>query len=487
MYNSSGDSRKALEYYDEALPLIQAAGDRYREALILRSTGDAYDSLGERQKALDYYGKSLLLGKAVKSRYIEVLALYRAALTFYSLNNLAEARSNIEAALEIIESPRTKVASPELRASYFASVQQCYDFYISLLMRLDRLHPGQGYDAMALHASERARARTLLEMLMEGRVDIHQGVEPALLDQERSLKQALDAKNERQVRLLSREHTREQAEQIDEEIKQLFAQYQEIKDQIKLKSPGYAALTQPRPLTLKEIQQEVVDADTLLLEYALGEEQSYVWAVTRDSMVTFRLPKRVEIEEAAQRVYDLLSVDRRKRPSQFNNSYSEAVSTLSRIVLGPVAAHLGKKRLLIVPQGALSYIPFASLPVPAAPEQASANARQTAGSGPEPLIAKHEIIYLPSASTLAVLRRELAGRKLPPKAVAVIADPVFSKDDVRARAAIKGEAKTIDEKARRKDEPISPSHNISETALLRSTKEVGPWRWQGVAAPAILS
>jgi tetratricopeptide (TPR) repeat protein len=141
VHNSSGDSRKAIECYDEALSLIQAVGDRYREALILTKTGEAYDTLGEKQKALDYYGKSLLIGQAVKSRHIEALARYRTALTLYSLNNLAEARSNIEAALEIIESLRTKVASSELRASYFASVQQYYDFYIGLLMRLDQLHP----------------------------------------------------------------------------------------------------------------------------------------------------------------------------------------------------------------------------------------------------------------------------------------------------------------------------------------------------------
>jgi CHAT domain-containing protein/Tfp pilus assembly protein PilF len=474
VYNSSGDSRKAIECYDEALSLIQAVGDRYREALILAKTGDAYAALGEKQKALDYYVKSLMIGQAVKSRYIEALAHYRSALTLYSLNNLVEARSSIEAALEIIESLRIKVTSSELRASYFASVQQYYDFYISLLMRLDQLHPDQGYDGMALHASERARARILLEMLMEARVDIHQGVEPSLLERERSLKRSLDAKNEIQVRLLSREHTNEQAEQIDEEIKQLLAQYQEVRDQIKLKSPGYAALTQPRLLTLKEIQREVVDADTLLLEYALGEQQSYLWAVTQDSVVTFRLPKRAEIEEAAQRVYGLISASQPERHSQFSSSYTEAVSTLSQIVLGPVAAHLQKKRLLIVPQGVLSYIPFAALPLPAIEKQSAANAVPSAHFVPEPLIAKHEIIYLPSASTLAVLRRELAGRALPPKAVAVIADPVFSKDDVRARAAVKGEVKSINGKnGWRKDGPIISSHDISETALLRSTKEVG--------------
>jgi hypothetical protein len=78
----------------------------------------------------------------------------------------------------MIESLRAKVISHELRASYFASKQNLYEFYINLLMSLDRLHPSEGFDAAALEASERARARTLLETLEGAGADIRQGVDP---------------------------------------------------------------------------------------------------------------------------------------------------------------------------------------------------------------------------------------------------------------------------------------------------------------------
>lgn len=48
-----------------------------------------------------------------------------------------------------------------------------------------------------------------------------------------------------------------------------------------------------------------------------------------------------------------------------------------------------------------------------------------------PLIVDHEIVSLPSASVLAVLRRGVAERPPAPKAVAVLADPVFQPDDER--------------------------------------------------------
>jgi CHAT domain-containing protein len=88
------------------------------------------------------------------------------------------------------------------------------------------------------------------------------------------------------------------------------------------------------------------------------------------------------------------------------------------MVLAPVARFLGRRRLLIVSDGALQYVPFAALPDPR---------RRDA-----PLGATHDIVNLPSASTLAVLRTEIAGRIPASRAVAVLADPVFDNEDPRA-------------------------------------------------------
>ena len=351
-----------------------------------------------------------------------------------------------------------------------------YDFYIDLLMRLHHREPKQGYDALALQASERARARTLLEMLIEGRADIRQGVDLALLERERSLQRLLDDKAERQTRLLSGKHTQQQAEELKKEIEQLLTQYQEVQSQIRAGSPRYAALTQPQPLTLKQIQRDVLDSDTLLLEYALGDERSYLWAITSDSIASFVLPKREEVQKAAQRVYDLLTARNRReqglsaaqreaRVKQAEADYNQAAAELSRMILGPVARQMGKKRLLVVADGALNYVPFAALPAPAAQD------RQRL------LIADHEIISLPSASSLAVLRKELAGRKPAPKAAAVLADPVFDADDARVQSSIKAQAKNGATEKHQVNKAEGPSDGaskeVSDAALTRSANEVG--------------
>jgi CHAT domain-containing protein len=319
-----------------------------------------------------------------------------------------------------------------------------------VLMQMHKQNPAAALDAVALAVSERARARTLLELLREARADIRQGIDASLLERERSLQQLLNAKAGAQFALLNRKHTPEQAEAAAKEIASLTEEYEEIRAQIRKSSPRYAALTQPQPLSLTEIQQQTLDPDTLLLEYSLGDNASYLFVVSHTSIASYRLPKRSEIEAATRRAYELLTAPQPRpgeseaklqaRIKEANASYWPRAAALSQILLGPAASQLGSKRLLIVADGALQYLPFGALPVP--DPKASTSPRLEFAS--TPLMVEHEIVHLPSASALAALRRELAGRQPAPKAVAVLADPVFSADDARVKP--RGKAQTGEER-----------------------------------------
>jgi CHAT domain-containing protein len=173
----------------------------------------------------------------------------------------------------------------------------------------------------------------------------------------------------------------------------LLTQLDQLKAQIRVTSPRYAALKYPEPLNLQQIQQQVLDDDTVLLEYSLGEDRSYLWAVTKTSITSYVLPKRSEIEAAVETFRQSLT------PNSAANL--ETGLPLSQMLLAPVANQLGNKRLLIVPDGALQYVPFAALPIPSSPTT--------------PLLVQNEIITLPSASTVAIQRRQLQNRPIAAK------------------------------------------------------------------------
>ena len=445
-YSSSRDRTKAIDYFERALQLRVASNDRQGEAITLNHYGRAFDLWREPRKALEYYEKALPIWRAVGDRNGEVAALYGMARADSELDDLVRASQRSEAALAIINTLRTKVASRDLRASYFASVQDLYKLHIDVLMRLHRRQPAAGFDVAALKTYEQARARSLIDMLSEASADIREGVDPGLLARERTLHQMLNAEADRQMRIFGGQHKEESATAVRRKIEEMLTQLLAIEAELKANSPRYAALTQPAPLGLAEIQTAVTDDQTLLLEYSLGEKRSYLWAVTATSFSSYELPSRVTIEAAARRCYELLTArnrfvkfetvdEKRERVRKADAEYPIAAAALSRMLLGPVAAQLGRKRLLIVPDGALEYLPFAALAVPGEASNAQNARRPRADAAFVPLMVRHEVTSIPSASTLAVLRREFKGRAPAEKVVAVFADPVFDKADERLSGA----------------------------------------------------
>jgi CHAT domain-containing protein len=266
---------------------------------------------------------------------------------------------------------------------------------IDVLMRMHRQHPALGFDARAFEASERARARALLELLGESQSRILEGIDPGLLDREERTRAALAGR----------------LDAPGSALESRLAEYRKVQNEIRASSPRYAALTQPQPGGLDDIRRDVLDGETTLVEYALGEERSYVWVITQRAIAGHELAPRSVIEAAARRAYDALA-------GPNSPESREPLSVLSRLVLQPIAGGVTTRRVAIVTEGALQYIPFATLP--------DASGR--------PLVAANEIVSLPSASTLQVLRREFTSRPPASQALFVVGDPVFDGHDSRVRA-----------------------------------------------------
>jgi len=109
VYNSLGEKQRALDYLNQALPILRAVGDRRGEATTLNNIGLVYNSLGEKQKALDYYNQSLPLIRAVGDRGVEAITFFNFASLKRSQGNLTEALTDIEATITIVEDLRTNI------------------------------------------------------------------------------------------------------------------------------------------------------------------------------------------------------------------------------------------------------------------------------------------------------------------------------------------------------------------------------------------
>ncbi|HEX5601793.1 MAG TPA: tetratricopeptide repeat protein, partial [Pyrinomonadaceae bacterium] len=430
VYSAKNQYDKAFAHHRQSLEIQRAMGNVRREAVALTNLGNTYRISGDPEKAVEQYNQALAIFRNIDDLSNAAVALEGIARAEQKRGKFADARKYIEESLALRETVRSRSGSLQLRASYRATIEKAYEFYIDVLMQ-------QKLDADALHASERGRARSLLEQLSEARINIRQGVDAALIEKERDLTRVLNAKAQREMQLKAGKGSSEEITRLQHEISELEDQHQQVQAAIRKSSPQYSALTQPQPLDLKGIQREL-DANTVLLEYSLGEERSYVWVITQNSLKTYALPKRQEVENVARRINGSLAArsvvkalespaERRTRIAGADAEFEKAASELSRMILAPAAAEFGKKRLLVVADGALQYVPFAAL--------------STASN--RPLIVDHELVSLPSASAFALQRQILANRPLAPETVAVIADPVFSTNDVRlGGTAVKESAST---------------------------------------------
>ncbi len=485
VYSDLGDSQTALDYYNQSLPLTRQVGDKAGEATTLNNIGGVYSALGDKQTALDFYNQSLPLRRQVGDKEGEAVTLYNFALLKRSQGNLTEALTDMELAINIIEELRTKIISQDLRTSYFATVYGYYEFYIDLLMELHQQNPNQGYDTKALNASERGRARSLLDILAESGADIKKGVDPQLLAREKSLLQQLSALD--QTRQLN--PGERNIEELNQEIEAVRRELRNLEVEIKRNSPQYANLKYPEPLTASEIQQKVLDEETVLLVYSLGTERSFLWLVSTTEVKSYQLPKRSDIEVLATSFLEEIQSLAVVPPSG---------EKLSQMLLSPVINQLGNKRLAIVGDGILQTVPFAALPLTSPNNSTSPPTPLLQGEGSQkrdnsslllggieggnstsldlslalsyeeretdnsslllggieggqnggytPLIVQHEIVNLPSASSLAILREQVQGRTPAPKKVAVIADPVFEENDPRFQIASSTKTETNDVK-----------------------------------------
>lgn len=433
IHDAQGDKQKALGYYLRARSSYRNEKDLRGEAITVNLIGRIHADRGQKQTAMGFFEQALSLSRKAKYPFVEAAALNNIARLERDSGNLFAARERTEQALKIIESLREKVNSSDLRTSYFASVRQQHEFYIDLLMQLDRTNPISGFNLAAFEASERFRARSFLELVSAARVGVRDQADPALLERERQLNQQFSETANRRMKLAQAAGPESaEASKLAKELDELVWQLREVEAQIRAGTIRNLMPTQP--LNLKDIQQRVLDDESVLLEYMLGEDRSYVWAVTRTDITSYELPPRARIEAAARKFRDLLTANQplenetfpqqQARIREADAQIPEAAAALSDLVIAPVQHKLGTKRLIIVADGALHYIPFLALTVQPRPNDVTNPGERI------PLLANHEIVYEPSASALAYVRKDGAPRNAP-KSIAVFADPVFDADDSR--------------------------------------------------------
>jgi CHAT domain-containing protein/tetratricopeptide (TPR) repeat protein len=403
-----GDAIAALRELDAALTQLGEAGSPRALIEILHHKGRALLLSGRAGEARDILKTALDKRRLARDRAGEAETLYELARVERSLGNAAEARLQAAAAVKRVEELRIGVLATDLRTSFLATQHRAYSLLIDLLMDWNVADPGKGHDQEAFAVSESARARSLVDALRSGSPGRSGAASPELLAQRNGLLRHLSAKIEQ-----LRNQSGERAAALQREINDGLIKMSGVEQDILSQDPRFASFSSSPPVDLREIYGWL-EPGTVLLEYSLGEDRSFLWVLAAGQMHSFVLPSQREIGDLAREVH-------RDMSSAVSGSArrGKAAARLSQILLGPVwslSETTSFHRLIVVPDGALGVVPFAALPVP--PPEKSGETREVF------LLESSEVVIIPSATTLSAQRQQ-PRRPPPSKWAAVLADPIF--------------------------------------------------------------
>jgi CHAT domain-containing protein/Tfp pilus assembly protein PilF len=420
-YGASGDQSSSLQHFELAIDLYTKIGNPRETARTRALMGQVYERQGKIEKARHFFQTALAEFSKLADRVNESATLYALGRLELKSNNLDLADSYLRQSIEVTENIRRVSTSGDLMAAFSATVHDRYESYIECLMRKSQMQDSKSLVVRAFETSELARARSLTELLRTTQTVLVPGIDPQLAEREKSLRQSLKVKEDSKVSLLEKTYTKEELQSLDVDLAKLEKEYQEVTQIIRARYPSYQQVTAPTAWDTKQIQEQlIVDDQTLLLEYGLGLDKSYVWAVTRNDLKSYELPPLHQINESAQKLYQLLKTsDGSKNASEL----AQATRELSQLILSPVTAELKKSRIIVVADGPLHYIPFQIL----------------TPYGDQPLVATTEVINSPSASILGQLRQESFRKKPPTDVLAAFGDPVFASNYAQRRDADRNE------------------------------------------------
>ena len=425
-YFAKTDDEKAKHYYFQSLKKTESIGYKTNYALINNKLGRIYLRHGLLKSARERFETALSTSIKIKNSFIQSESLFYLATLENNERNTTKALDFVKRSIEITETLYSDVFNTNLKRTYFSNVFERYELYIEILIKINEYFPNGGYNIQALQASEKLHSRSLLETLRLSEANFTKDANPELIRKETESRNLLSLKTDNLTELLSSNAENGEIEKVEDDVRTLENELEIIKAELKQQSPVYSAIKNPPPFDVAEFQQNVLDDKTILLEFSLGEKESYLWLIGKTEITHVVLPPQDELEnriekirqtfDARQMLQDEDVENYRKRAAEAETVFNRETRLLSDELFGQIADKLIDKRLIIVPDGKLALLPISALPFP---------------NSDEPFILRNEIVYQPSASLLNILPKIQNRNHQLSKDLLVFADPVFNDSDTR--------------------------------------------------------
>jgi CHAT domain-containing protein/tetratricopeptide (TPR) repeat protein len=417
-----GNDPRALEYFEEALKIAKAIRAKEREAAVFRDRGYVFLKINHLAESVDSFEKALALALEIGQPTTTWLAYSGLARAFEKQGRHPEALANYKKSIQVIEDIRARFPSEEQRTGYLKDKIKVYESLINLLFALHQRQPSAGYDRESFYYTEKVKARAFLDSLEEAKANLKATLSPQIREEEIKISKEISSL---QTELAKPGLPEEKREELFKKLEEAEEAYRNIIQTMRMNNPKYAQLAYPEPRKLEDIQARVLDRESALLEYFVGEENAFLFYVTKNDFAIDKLVGSKELQERASGYMKLLSLKTGRDFAAY-----PAGTKMYRELIGPVGDKIVKaKKLIVVPDGTLNYLPFEALIHEGRPPagEAGTHAVQDSGTGSPGkfLVEDYVISYAPSASSLMNLL-DRKGESRAKKVWLAFADPVYA-------------------------------------------------------------
>lgn len=386
----AGRPADAARLLAEAAPIAKTLGARSADVALALTAARLADGARDPTRvlaALRDVEASLLPGDFAAAGEAHALA----ARAYARRGQLDSAAAAGRRAIAAIERVRSGLASEPLRRTLLAERSSVYADQVLVLLRLGRV-------AEAFSVADAARSRGLIDYLTSAKDDFRRAGQLSHIEEGEHLLREIDALL-MQLKSLDSVPVRERGPgaistsgELMMRVERARAAYEALLVRAGREHPRATALLGVRVMAIEQVQQ-ALENDEALLEYLVAADRIVLFVATRSVV------RAIEIEDATTGLPDRVRLLRElwgSRDVEVERGLPVA-RALHRVLLGEaIGAGLlhGVRRLIIVPHGVLSQLPFSAL----VDERSSRF-----------VVQDYEVMYLPSAGTLPALRQQGAG------------------------------------------------------------------------------
>ncbi|MEM1326203.1 MAG: CHAT domain-containing protein [Bacteroidota bacterium] len=289
------------------------------------------------------------VNSGIKDRFLALNVLRFKAQSLRKLQQPKAAKSTLHLAIRLIDQIRQNYLADGSKYALLERAMPIYEQAINLAVEMNELE-------WAMQVAEKSKATLLLENLRHSEAKLFAGIPKALLEQEREMKVQLAFRE----RLMNEAESEEAKVKHQSELFDLRQAYQDFLAKLEQQHPKYYELKyQSETLNVSNLQEEVLDDQTALLEYFVGDSSIYVFVLTQDDLQVQQLEKTANFDVQLKTLRQTLS-------QNSTNNFADFTSSSFFIYDHFLAKSLSKlpetiNQFILIPDGQLSYIPFQAL------------------------------------------------------------------------------------------------------------------------------